>query len=87
MKIIAILLLILIGVYLYKRTQRLANEEQEQKAQQEEAAKEALEAEVKDITPTADSDVSTPSDEGVSFDKKLDIEGEVLEIMPEPEPE
>ncbi|MEZ9821154.1 hypothetical protein AB4238_11145, partial [Shewanella sp. 10N.286.45.A1] len=87
MKIIAIILLILIGVYLYKRTQRLANEEQEQKAQQEEAAKEALEAEVKDITPTADSDVSTAPDEGVSFDKKLDIEGEVLEIMPEPEPE
>ncbi|GIU32192.1 hypothetical protein L2719_13640 [Shewanella schlegeliana] len=89
MKEIAIILLIVIGVYLYRRTQKAAQAEKEQAAKQSEEAQDVPETQIKDITPETTEDVSTPTVDGVSFEPKLDHEKEMVKtaVQPEPEPE
>ncbi|ABZ78525.1 conserved hypothetical protein [Shewanella halifaxensis HAW-EB4] len=85
MKEIAIILLIVIGVYLYRRTQKAAQAEKELAAKQSEEALDVPEAQIKDITPETTEEISTPTVEGVSFESKVD-NVEAIQAAIEPEP-
>ena len=88
MKEIAIILLIVIGVYLYMRTQKTAQAEKEQAAEQAKPTESAAESEMKDITPEQSEPTSTPTVDGVSFEPKEATETEIQQAAePEPEPE
>ncbi|MCL1140588.1 hypothetical protein [Shewanella pneumatophori] len=84
-----IILLIVIGVYLYTRTQKAAKSEKEQAAKQAEPVQEAAESAMKDVTPDA-AEVSTPTVEGVTFESKQDSESKSdseVKLDSEPEPD
>ena len=73
MKYIAIILLVAVGVYLYKRAQRLAQEEQQ--ATQKPVEK-IVSGEAVDLpSQAAEKVVSTPVDEGITFESadKVDV--------------
>lgn len=76
MKEIVIIVLIVIGVYLYVRTQKAAKSEKEQAAEQAKPKAVAAESAMKDITPEQSEPVTTPTVEGVSFESK-DVESDV----------